>query len=185
MKHAILLLAALVLVGCSSVPMPSLLALSRLDIRTVDAGELSFAIQLPEIVDVAEGSASATLRLVRFNGEAREEVFFLKRTDAGAALPQRDGFRSSIYRISPQDLARFADTQATLQSWEVDDGDMASGSLGIDARPCRTAPGEITRIPLSSFIRVSDAGDFLPLMRDLDLLQQEGAEDLLGVLPDC
>src|SRR5262249_32774941 len=112
---------ALLLAGCGSVPLASLVQLSRVDAQTTDLAMLRVAVRLPEAIKPRRGGVDMQI-VVKVNGEPDQKVTFLltETRDAadlsGLADTARAGFATYAYRLAPNDIERLALIRAALLS---------------------------------------------------------------------
>ncbi len=154
--------------GCASVPIGSLVQLSRTDVMTTDLAELRAALWLPSELRPLPDTARLAV-IVRREGQPDETLdLALIASDNPAdiaAFPPSSG-HYLVYRLGADDRARLDAVRSAIQA----DRRPGSMTFAVGIREfCRT--GAIPSGPLyaSSYIRTSEIGAFVPLIERFDL----------------
>src|SRR5262245_29288755 len=108
---------AVVLAGCSSIPLPSLMTLSRINADTTDLATLRVAVRLPDALKPRPGGVNMDV-VAKVNGAPDQKTTFLLTETRDAAdlsgLSAPPGFSIYAYRLAPNDIERFALIRAAL-----------------------------------------------------------------------
>ena len=140
MRRLFVLVLALMLSNCGSVPISSLAKLRKIDFAMTDARALRAAIQLPDSIDVRPGTAVLQVAMWRdVDGGRRQEMkeaFILEEiSDAQERQLLRDaeerGKRILLYRVASADLQRISEMQAKARRWKAES---PGAAIGISSR---------------------------------------------------
>lgn len=179
-----LLVAPALLVGCSSMPVTSMVKLARTDFAAIDPAVLRVAVKLPE--GVRPLPRSVTLRLtVTVAGAAPvvQEYVLADLADPGEIAGLRGevtkGTAVWAYRLDPADVARVTTARRDMLA-RKERGERGSLAIGVGAKACRTDAAP-QRVLLTTYLKTEPDGGFFPLLRDVDLRDVPGA----GELPRC
>lgn len=162
--------AALTVTGCVSLNPVTLVQLAMLDPLTADPTQMAVALDLPDGVGVADGSAYMRIYAEQQGGDSFDETFTLI-SDV-----------QDIWRVEPGARERFRGAQARAAAWERADSDGASGGFSVGFEPCAIGdgPGDDARVSLS--LQLEPDARFLPLFNDLPVeeLMEDADIALLG-----
>jgi len=167
---------AAALSACGHVPLTSIAKLSRFNIETTDPSALRVAALLPETIRVTEGGAKLDLTLVNTaSGEtllseslALEE----KATDAEKAelsSELTDTNHLLIFALSEDDLAYFRSFQELIRTRSAADKKTHEGTLALHVTGCAIKDPGPGPIRITTFLKTSELGGFVTLMRNADL----------------
>lgn len=166
--------AALMLAGCSAVPLTSIPPLARIDAKTTDLSMLRVAVQLPDAWRPRSGGVQLDV-VTKMAGEAETKTSFAMmeiseaRDRAGLPAPAQ-GSSTYAYRLSPNDAARFEALRASMIE-QGKKGKRGSLGLGVAAREfCRANAAPQTSLPVTIYLMTSETRSFVPVVQDLDLL---------------
>lgn len=166
--------AALMLAGCSAVPLTSIPPLARIDARTTDLSMLRVAVQLPDAWRPRSGGVKLDV-VTKVAGETETKTSFAMmemseaRDRAGLPAPAQ-GSSTYAYRLSQNDAARFEALRASMIE-QGKKGKRGSMGLGVAAREfCRANPAPQASLPVTIYLMTSETKSFVPVVRDLDLL---------------
>lgn len=166
--------AALMLAGCSAVPLTSIPPLARIDARTTDLSMLRVAVQLPDAWRPRSGGVKLDV-VTKVAGETETTTSFAMmemseaRDRAGLPAPAQ-GSSTYAYRLSQNDAARFEALRASMIE-QGKKGKRGSMGLGVAAREfCRANPAPQASLPVTIYLMTSETKSFVPVVRDLDLL---------------
>lgn len=166
--------AALMLAGCSAVPLTSIPPLARIDARTTDLSMLRVAVQLPDAWRPRSGGVKLDV-VTKVAGETETKTSFAMmemseaRDRAGLPAPAQ-GSSTYAYRLSQIDAARFEALRASMIE-QGKKGKRGSMGLGVAAREfCRANPAPQASLPVTIYLMTSETKSFVPVVRDLDLL---------------
>jgi len=178
MTHLFLRLAAsLLLGGCSSVVPGTVARLSQVSPLTADPAGFVVALDLPDGVAVAPGSAHLILSARQTDtGEAATGQFTL---EAGQTAAGQD-----TLRVAEKDLSSLRALQARINAWEDADPDATQGSLSVTLAGCRVGEGPDPDATLSIALQPDKDAPFLPLVRNAPLSDALKLAET-GPLPPC
>ncbi|RQO80978.1 hypothetical protein DBV10_16210 [Acidovorax sp. FJL06] len=188
--------ATLVLAACGSVPVSSLWKLRQLQLETLDPAALRAAVVhgpgLQLYGPTLELTVSVSRRLRQPGGavttERLEEKLPLQELRSSAEhspLAAYDTARSvvQVWRIDPAALPRLQALRDKALAWKaLDDGPRELG-LGLELAGCQKG-GAGNRL-VTTLMRFTPAGEYIPLVRDLDLAETMPAQELPRRFPDC
>lgn len=189
-------LASVLLTACGSVPVASLWKLRKLNLETLDPAALRAAVvhrpglQLHSQALVLTVSVSRKLR--QPNGSTMTErleeklpLQELRNTVERSLLAEYDSPQTStqIWRVDPADLPRLQALRAKALGWKgTDDGQRELG-LGLELAGCQKK-GSHNRT-VTTLIRFTEPGEFIPIVRNMDLAETMSAADLKQRFPEC
>jgi hypothetical protein len=180
-------LAALALASCASIPLPSLVALRRVDFLTTDLAELRVAIQLPNALRTRADGVKMIATVTFDGGLPRTEVLLLQeaKLDRDGSMTAKPGFQTRGFRLRDVDVVRLEAIRTEIVAARAE-GRRGSLGINIEAKEfCRAS--EISNGPVLSttFLRTSETSDFLPVVRDFDLRSDARIRAALSELEPC
>lgn len=178
---------ACLVAACSHVPLTTMVKLSRFDLLKTAPEGLRIAVKYPDSIQIPENGARMRLTVKdKSSGEVRlrEDLAFV-RVDARdekveLASELQTGWRVEVYRLPENKVAAFKSFQAYLVSMSDADREKVEGSMDLSVDACLVAPTRPDRIVVSTFLKASEFGGFVPLLRDADLDALMAAEGLDG-----
>ena len=191
MKFALRVLAPLLgLLGCMSVPLTSLVPLSRIDIGTTDLAVLRVAITLPEAVKPHAGAVVMDAVSTIDSEPAQKTAFRLIETDEAVYLlnvpaAAEPGFATYVYRLSDDALGRFDALRRTaLQQHAA--GKAASLGFGIATDEfCTLGPLPAGPLLTTTYLLTSETGRYVVVTDRVDLRAQPKVAPELAHLGRC
>lgn len=184
-RSSVLLLALIILSGCSSlhvmshVPLATMSRLSSLKLADVAPAQLRVAARMPEHIEPRKDGVKVTVTV----GQAKTELILEPSVEASelAALSRyaRAGTRLWSYRLSAADGARL---QRMITAAAGAGQQQVSIAAGVDA--CRRGPLGSQPLPTTTLLR-TDATGYLVLAEDLDLRSVVPEADLASKIPPC
>ncbi len=185
--HRLLPLAAailLALAGCATVPLGSLIQLSRVDVMTTDLEQLRAALWLPAELHPLPDAARLTV-MVQRKGQPDETLDLAlvanPQPAASGAFPPSNG-HYMVYRLGAEDRARLDAVRRDILARQQP----GSMTLAVGIREfCRT--GTIPAGPLyaSSYVSTSEMGAFVPLLERFDLRSDPRLAAAFDHVPPC
>lgn len=188
--------ALVLLSACGSVPVSSLWKLRQLQLETLDPAALRAAVvhspglqlhgnALELTVSVSRtlrkpGGAIATERL-----EEKLPLQELRSTADRNVLAEYETPRThvQVWRIDPAALPRLQALRERAMGWKrTDDGSRQLG-LGLELSGCQQG-GSGSRV-VTTLLRFTEAGEYIPLVRNLDLAETMPAHELAKRFPTC
>src|SRR5262249_12088891 len=153
---------AVMLAGCSSVPLSSLVQLIRVNAETSDLAALRVAVRLPSALKPRPGGVNMDV-LLKVTGESDQKttLFLAETHDAsdlsGLSGAARPGFSIYAYRLAPSDIQRLILMRAALLKHRQDG---KRRSLGVGHCGQGVLPGRRASVRLTPFDHVPvDLGD--------------------------
>lgn len=177
------------LVACGHVPVSGLYQLSKIDMKTTDLQVLRIAVQVPSALRPGVQGVTMVLKLAKTPRQPEVvETFVLKPILGASVSEDLARYRKSdrtfyIYRIPSHDLPRFERIRA-LQAG-VSGGGKRRGGLSISTSLCRTSQADPTSARVSTFLKTSETGRYIPFMLEADLLAEAGAQRLEDIAQRC
>src|SRR5262249_3788057 len=155
------------LAGCGSVPLPSLIQLSRVNAQTTDLAMLRVAVRLPEAIKPRPGGVNMVV-VVNAGGQPDQKITLLlsETRDDLSGLATRPGFSTYAYRLAPRDIERLAVIRAELLRNRQEG---AGGSLGIGIATkefCLVGPLPPGPLLSTTYLWTSETRKYLVLPND-------------------
>jgi hypothetical protein len=189
-RNATFLALALLLNGCTAIPLKTLYKLATTDMMTVDPTDVRVAVRVPEWFAEQLYGVTMTIGTSLEDKPLISEAFKLESiplalTGKTLNAEQKKGFNLYAYRIKPSDIARVLQTRELSKKHKAESGNKVQGSLLIHVDACRKATLPEGEIPVSTYLRFDVASDFMPLTVDYDLKQEATGKELEAILPLC
>jgi len=184
-------LAAL-LAGCGSVPLPSLIQLSRINAQTTDLAALRVAVRLPDAIKPRPGGVNMDV-VAKVSGEPEQKTT-LRLTEtrdaadlSGLAAAARPGFSTYAYRLAPADIERLtAMRAAALRKRQEGGGRGGSLSIGIAAKEfCLVGPLPSGALLSTTYLWTSETRSYVVVTNDLDLRKEPKVAAEMANLGPC
>jgi len=178
--------------ACSAVTPAGLIAASRLDPLGTPADQISVGVGVP--LSVRLNSGDAVLRIAFRGGTSSSTVLIeeevpLKLTIDRAGLIRANSADEQVYiaSLAPEDAARFSAAQAAIKNARAQ-GAEGNGSLTVQViRGCYRGT-QPAGLPVSTWLRTSDADAFVPLTRQIDAFDtfgRDGTSAVRRILAPC
>lgn len=194
------LLAALctaLLTACGSVPVSSLWKLRKLQLETLDPAALRAAVvhgpglQLHGQSLVLSVSVSRKVRQPggRDAVETLEEKLplqELRSTAERSPLADHESTKTvvQVWRIDPAALPRLQTLRAKALAWKAADNDgRRELSLGLELAGCQKSG--LRNQTVSTLMRFTDPGEYIPIVRNIDVAETMPAAELQQRFPAC
>lgn len=181
---------AVLLAGCSSVPLRSLIQLSRIDAKTTDLGMLRVAVRLPDAIKPRPGGVNMQV-VTTVSGEPDQKTTFLltETSDSvdlsGLAEVARPGSSTYAYRLAPGEIERLASLRAALVK-KRQEGKSSSLGIGIATREfCLVGPLPSGPLLSTTYLSTSETRSYVVLTNDLDLRKEPMVAAELARLRPC
>jgi hypothetical protein len=190
-KACLSIASAACLCGCMSVPAASIAKLQRLSPLEADPAQIRAAVLHPDFITLRDGDVTLTVTYrPSGTGPVVNEQF---RAGASIADPMASELReriqpgqtATVVKLAAADIAKLRAAQAAIAAHKASGG-KGKGSLSVGATGCRNAPVPDGDARFSTWLKVSTAEPFLPLIADADLaamLRQAGTS--LEAMPAC
>ena len=170
---------AVALAGCSSVPLSSLVQLTRINAETTDLAALRVAVRLPSALKPRPGGVNMDV-LLKVTGEPDDAGDLLGLS--GAARP---GFSIHAYRLAPGDIERLILMRAALLK-QRRDGKRGSLGVGIAAKEfCLVGALPSGSLLSTTYLLTSETRSYVLLTDDLDLGKEPAVAAELARLKPC
>lgn len=194
---AVAALAALLLAACGSIPVSSLWKLRNLNLESLDPAALRAAVvhhpSLRLDNDALLLTVSVSRKVRQPNGNTTTELLEeklplqeLRSTAERSALVDYDGpqQQTQVWRIDPTALPRLQALRARALAWKgTDDGKRELG-LGLELAGCQPA-GAPQHRSVTTLMRFTERGDYIPILRNMDLAEAMPAAELAQRFPAC
>jgi hypothetical protein len=171
--------------GCGHVPVTTMYKLWSFDMATADPGVLRAAMRVPSVLAPQPGGVKLSFTTWR-DGEKDRHVhdFVLSEVREPAELARLTKYRKrgdviSAYRLAPADVVALRQLQAENLSTKM------HGELGVSADACRTGALPGGQILSSTYLQLTAADGYLPVLEDIDLRKEIGDQDLKQKIPPC
>lgn len=189
-------MASAVLAACGSVPVTSLWKLRKLNLETLDPAALRAAVvHRPGLQLHGQGlvlTVSVSRKLRQPNGstvteqlEEKLPLQELRSTAERSLLAEYDGPQTStqIWRVDPAALPRLQALRARALGWKGTDGGQRALGLGLELAGCQQKGAHNRAV--TTLIRFTEPGEYIPIVRNMDLAETMSAADLKQRFPDC
>lgn len=186
LKYVLLMSAAVCMTACSTVPLSSIPALSRIDFRMTDFAVLRAGLRLPEALRPQPEGVELDV-ILRMDGTADDKTVF-KLVDV-SAVPLPDGGqvgkKDYVYRLSDQDAVRF-DAIRARTTIARQQGKRCSVVLSISPRQfCLLLQLPEGPVLATTYLLTSETKRFVALTRDVDLRLEPQTASALQNLKNC
>lgn len=164
----------LALSGCASVPLTSLVQLSRIDFMTTDFNLLRVAMVLPAAIRPRPAGVQMEAKVKLGDQPEESTIIVLQETNAGAdlvGLPtgQAGDYKTYVYRLAPTEAAKL---EAVRRRVLIAKSLKQKGSLGIGISAKEFClNGALTRGPILSttYLSSAETKTYVVVTRDSDL----------------
>jgi len=181
---------AVMLAGCSSVPLSSLVQLTRINAETTDLAALRVAVRLPSALKPRPAGVNMDV-LLKVTGEPDQKItFFLAETHdasdlSGFSSAARPGFSIYAYRLTPSDIERLILMRAALLK-QRQDGKRGSLGVGIATKEfCLVGALPSGSLLSTTYLLTSEMRSYVVLTDDLDLGKEPAIAAELARLKSC
>jgi len=176
---------AAVLAGCSSVPLPSLVQLSRIDGQTTDLAALRVAVRLPTGLKPRAGGVNMDVSMKLGGAPDQKATLSLVETrdpaDLSGLPAVRPGSSIYAYRLAPSDVERLV-LMREAQQRQGGKG----GSLGIATKEfCLVGALPSGPLLVTVYLLTSETRSYVVITNDLDLGKEPAVAEELSKLKPC
>lgn len=197
LRTLLVALSAVLLAACGSVPVSSLWKLRKLQLDTLEPAALRAAVVHSPGLQLHGQSLLLSVsvsRKVRQPGgstttESLEEKLPLQElrgTAERSPLLAYDSLQAvvQVWRIDPAALPRLQALRTKALGWKAaeDDGRRELG-LGLELSGCQKS-GARNQV-VTTLLRFTDPGEYIPIVRNMDLADTMPAAELARRFPDC
>lgn len=190
------LACTVLLAGCGSVPVSSLWRLRKLSLETLEPAALRAAVVHSPSLQLAPNGAVLTVAVSRqlrlANGahttERLEEKLPLQALHSSAdmrPLIEHESPQSAVHlwRIDPAALPRLQALRTRAMAWKGTDDGKRELTLGVELTGCQKSGS--TRQAITTLMRFAEPGEYLPIVRNIDLTETMSAAELKQRFPVC
>jgi len=181
------LLAAVLLSGCASMPLTSMVKLVRTDFVTIDPAVLRVAVKAPHSIRPRRDGVHLKVTVATGTDKQVHDFVLADSNDPAELLSLRGevspGMAIYAFRLAPDDVRRAVAVREEALAAKRR-GVKGSIGIGVSADGCRlgTPPA---RVLISTYLRTEAAGEFFPLARDVDVLDSVPPDQRDINLPPC
>jgi len=185
---------AMLFSACTVVPLSSLWQLSQLKLEELDGTAVRAALVYPNALQLRPDSLRLHVAVARpitqadgkDGWERIEEHLLLDEVRSSAELrplqdQQQPGRQLRAWRIAPASLLQLQALRARALNWKGSAGQRQL-SLGLEFDGC-LPPSTVLRV--STLLRFAAEGDYVPLLRDVDLARLVPSAELMKKFPAC
>jgi len=187
------LMMCLALCGCGYMPISTIWALRNFDALKMDASQLRAAVRIPDTIGIRPGGVKIDIASWQDGDETHKHQakFVLQETtDAGESAPlhheQQPGSQLIVFKVNPDDLARITALQAKIRAENAANPAKRQGNFSISADACRKPELGDGPVVMTTYLRLENGQDYLPLLKNLDIRAEVKNEtDFERLLPPC
>jgi hypothetical protein len=190
------LACTVLLAGCGSVPVSSLWKLRKLSLETLEPTALRAAVVHSPSLQLAANGAVLTVEVSRqlrlasgaHTTERLEEKLPLQALHSSAdmrPLIEHESPQSTVHlwRIDPAALPRLQALRTRAMAWKGTDDGKRELTLGVELTGCQKSGS--TRQTITTLMRFAEPGEYLPIVRNIDLTETMSAAELKQRFPVC
>jgi len=159
--------------GCTKVPVASMMKLARTDFETTDLSAVRAAVLLPSYLRPLPGTTKLVVTLGRSDGTTVEETFILRETDDAEAdllnEESKRGERIYAYALPPQAVRTLETARREAKSAPASEKGKRSLTLGVAAEACRVSRLPAGPLLITTYLKTAETRSFVPLTRDVDM----------------
>ena len=197
LRTLLVALSAVLLAACGSVPVSSLWKLRKLQLDTLEPAALRAAVVHSPGLQLHGQSLLLSVsvsRKVRQPGgstttESLEEKLPLQELRSTAERSPLLAYDSpqavvQVWRIDPAALPRLQALRTKALGWKtVDDDGRRELGLGLELSGCQKSG--VRNQVVTTLLRFTDPGEYIPIVRNMDLADTMPASELARRFPDC
>jgi hypothetical protein len=180
----------LVLAACGGMPVSSMLKLRGVDFGTTDLSALVAGVELPQELQPLPEGARLIISVQHGDGTRQERSVKLAPSHA---IADRDPLRAhapagasvAAYRVAPEELPALERFRAEVREQRARSGTASRLMLSVAADSCRAGPLPDGPLPLTTYLKTSETGEFVALARNLDLRALAGDRAITQRIPAC
>jgi hypothetical protein len=188
-RHFSSVFLALTLSACTTIPMSSMLALSRIDFTTTRIEEMRVAVELPSVIKPRVGGVQMEVAAKLGNNV---DKFTFKLAEDQAQIGMRGmlpfpaaGKQMYAYRLRDEDVATLMRLRAERLN-EKTDGEKGSLSIGVAAKEfCRIGSLASVDLTVTTFIATSETNGYIAVSNNFDLRSDKKIADEIITMPSC
>ena len=173
---------ALFLAGCSTIPLGSIVQLSRIDMGSTPPEAVRVAFITPREMRVRDGDMimNAHMKLVDNSYDVQKTFSLLNDESSPSAIvtqAKKDAEEVHVFRLKPEDVALFKQMQSVGADAKKR-GIKGSFEVGFGSNSCITSDAK-KPIQLSTYLKTQELSDFVVVLDHSDLeglLKQAGKD---------
>jgi hypothetical protein len=186
------LIAAMVLSACTSVPLTTLYKLNKIDPMEADPAQIKIAIRADDRIGIREGGAKIEVKFEAEDGSLNIDETYLveiiRNPEMRAELfaDKNPGESVTVLGLTKSDIQRMRAVQSSVAAISKGDPE-GTGSLGVFLDGvCLHSKMPEGDVLIDIFLQTSDQDGFFLLSRNLDLRKQSMQDGTdLDDWPDC
>lgn len=181
----------LLLAGCGHMPVTSMVKLARVDFVATDPSGLRAAVRLPRTIRPLRDQVRLHLVAKLASGKEDTQDFRLAEVSEPADLLSlrgeiEGGTHLFAYRLEPAEAARLTAFRDTLKKQQSSSGGRGGAlTISIATEACRSADLPDGPVLLTTYLRTTETGEYVPLTRDVDMRSIVRGRDLVAEMPVC
>ena len=183
---------ALVVGGCSQVPVKTMWALRSFDPMTTDPMRLRAAVAMPREALPASGGAKLVMAQARKGGGDEEKLELdleqvpLASETGLAAVRAKPGQEIRAFRIRAADVARLVEARGRAKARADKEPGAFQGTLSVGVDGCRPEGAPVPKeFRVSTWLKTAETVDYVTVLDDVDLVALVGAEKLAAEAKVC
>jgi hypothetical protein len=169
----VLLGATLLATGCTTIPVASMVKLSRIDFETTDLSALRAAVLLPAYMQPLPGTARLLVTVERSGTPKIEESLALHEVDDPEAatlnVESTGDRRLYAFSLSAESARTLEKLRHEVRSEPRRDGEKRNLTLKVAAKACHTNAIPDGPVPITTYLKTTETKSFVPLTRNVDL----------------
>jgi len=192
MLPRLLIAFALLLAGCTSMPISSMYKLSRMDPMEADPAQIKVAVRADESIGIGKGDAQIEFKFDAEDDSLNIDEIYLIEVERNPVLhrelyaDKKSGESITVLGLTTSDARRMRELQREMAPFR--DGDVeGSGSLRVNlSGMCVHDKMPTGEVELDLFLQTSEQDGFFVIAKNLDMrevMAEEGTD--MDALPDC
>lgn len=178
------LMAVLFLSACASVPITSIYKLRNFNPVTTNIESLRIAVRIPDGIHIMEGGVQFMMGSEHHKRASLQETFVLEQFNGPTNLEglHLEETHTHAFQIAHVDIKRLKRLQRDIQ---IEKTHGADGILAVTADVCYGTPEMPSRIPISTYVNVSETNGYVALMKNMDVLNPIFERSHQRLVPQC
>ena len=165
--------AILFATGCTTIPVASMVKLSRIDFETTDLSVLRAAVLLPAYLRPLPDSARLLVTVERSGAPKIEKSLYLRKIDdpEAATLNVENAGDQRLYAfgLSPVSVKTLEQLRRELAATFGQKAGKRNLTLRAAANACHTKAIPNGPVPMTTYLKTAETNSFVPLVQNLDL----------------
>jgi hypothetical protein len=190
MNRNALFALALVLAGCSTIPLSSIPKLYRINFMTTDIDRIRIALTVPPSFGLLPPPATFKYVYELEGEEEHSSSIPLEETREPADLVDIPGdwpvgSTLHVFRMPPSSAAQLAKLREDEKQRAKTEKKKGNFSIGIKGNFCEVSESPDGPILTTTYVLTSETETWTTFTRNLDVREQKGAEDIMAKLEPC